>query len=284
MIKIPAGTYKIGTNDGIGFSEDKEGPQIEVYIHEFEISSTTVTNRQFDEFVKETKYITDAEKFGWSFVFHLLLSEKEKEKQIKHQGLQWWYGVEGCSWKHPFGADSSIDELMDHPVVHVSRNDALAYCAWTGLRLPSEAEWEVAAKGKTDNTKFYWEIDDLVPNGKYVCNTFQGDFPRENDCLDGYLGTAPVKTYEPNQYGLYQMIGNVWEWCSNPRGVPLDYFKNNTGRDIFKEHNRFNDEHYAIKGGSFLCHDSYCNRYRISARTGNTGASSSSNLGFRCVK
>lgn len=283
MILIKGGYYNIGTNGKEGFLEDLEGPQTRVYVKDFYIDETPVTNKEFLEFVKETNYVTDAERFGWSYVFSYFLDEETKKKSKQLDSLKWWYGVVGADFKHPEGRNSNIKDRLDHPVVHVSRNDALAYCKWANKRLPTEAEWEIAAKGGTENTMFYW-ADELSPNGKYFANTWQGEFPNVNTKDDGYTNTSPVKAYEPNQYGLYSMIGNVWEWCLNPQRVPLEYFAENTSQEIYEKHNHISDESYAIKGGSFLCHHSYCKRYRIAARTGNTADSTTNHMGFRCVR
>lgn len=283
MILIPGGEYEIGTNDNIGSFYDLEGPITKIKLDSFYIDETSVTNEEFMEFVKETDYVTEAEKFGWSYVFHIFLTDEIKEKSTSLDGLNWWYAVAGANWKHPEGKGSNILDRLDHPVVHVSRNDALAYCKWANKRLPTEAEWEVAAKGGTDKTKFYWG-EELLEDGKHHCNVWQGEFPVSNSKEDGYIGTAPVKTYDTNGYGLYQMIGNVWEWCLNPARVPLEYFNKHTSKEILKENIKEDDERYAIKGGSFLCHHTYCKRYRIAARTGNTGQSTTNHMGFRCVK
>lgn len=283
MIEIPKGNYQIGTDDQEGFPGDLERPATRIELDSFLIDSTTVTNREFLEFVRETSYVTESEKFGWSFVFHYFLDEEKKSQSKEVPGLITWYAVPGADWRHPEGKGSTIDDRMDHPVVHVSRNDALAYCEWAGKRLPSEAEWEVAAKGGTDREKYPWGKE-LLKDDQHHCNIWQGDFPKENTLEDGYANTAPVKTYEANGYGCYQMIGNVWEWCANPAKITLDHFKEKSGPEFWKEYNEVDDKAYAIKGGSFLCHKSYCKRYRIAARNGNTGMSASNNLGFRCVK
>lgn len=172
---------------------------------------------------------------------------------------------------------------MDHPVVHVSRNDALAYCAWADKRLPTEAEWEYAGRAGHDHRRFPWG-DDLEEGGKHHANTWQGEFPYENTAEDGYVGTAPAKSFSPNDYGLYQMIGNVWEWCLNPGRIDLSEFQEKTSFDFFKENYQPSQDVYALKGGSFLCHHSYCQRYRLAGRNANTGHSSTSNTGFRCVR
>ena len=278
MIRLEGGNFLMGTNDKDGFPQDGEGPVREVTIDSFYIDTTVVTNQQFAEFIKATDYKSDAERFGWSFVFYALLSEKMKDThpQVSDQ-TPWWCGIPGAKWNQPEGADSNIDGRMDHPVVHVSWNDAQAYCRWKGKRLPTEAEWEYAARGGLIQNKFPWG-NELTPNGEHRCNIWQGKFPAYNSREDGYLGTAPAKSYQPNAFGLYNMSGNVWEWCSdwfsrefhitalsiNPRG-PVD----GTAK--------------VIRGGSFLCHESYCNRYRVAARTSNTIDSSTSNMGFRCV-
>lgn len=283
MIYIPEGDYEIGTDENIGSFYDLEGPRTKVHLNAFYIDKTSVTNEEFMEFVKETGYITDAERYGWSYVFHYFLSEEIKEKSKQVAGLDWWYAVNGANFKHPEGKGSNILDRLDHPVVHVSRNDALAYCKWANKRLPTEAEWEVAAKGGTNYTKFYWG-EDLEQDGVHHINVWQGAFPNINTKEDGYASTAPVKAFEPNQYGIYQMLGNVWEWCLNPRRVQLTYFNENSIEEIELNHSHISNENYAIKGGSFLCHDTYCKRYRIAARTGNTADSTTNHMGFRCVR
>ncbi|MFW8053748.1 formylglycine-generating enzyme family protein [Vagococcus fluvialis] len=283
MILIPSTQKWIGTESDIGFDTDKEGPKVLVDLPAFEIDETTVTNEEFGEFVQKTGYLTEAEKFGWSFVFGYFLSDEAKEKSQKVNDLSWWYAVPGACWKHPEGKGSNVSTRLDHPVVHVSRNDAVAYCQWAGKRLPTEAEWEIAAKGLGNEELYPWGKERLV-NNQHHCNIWQGDFPTTNTMLDDYANTAPVKTYEPNDYGIYQMIGNVWEWCVNPRGIDLAVFQDISGQKFWQRYQLVDDNNYAIKGGSFLCHDSYCKRYRIAARNGNTAQSTSNNTGFRCVR
>lgn len=283
MIQIPGGTYAIGTDLPDGFSTDKEGPRISVTIGDFFIDETTVTNQEFEKFVAATKYVTEAETFGWSFVFHYFLRDEVKEKSRRVPQLTWWYAVDGADWRHPEGPGSSIKERMDHPVVQISRNDAVAYCQWADKRLPTEAEWEIAAKGGTDSERYPWGKE-LMENDQYHCNIWQGDFPITNDLSDGFAGTAPVRSYEPNGYGMYQVIGNVWEWCSNPARIDLTDFQYKSATDFWESNQEINDASYATRGGSFLCHQSYCKRYRLAARNGNTGSSAANNLGFRCVK
>lgn len=283
MKLIPGGRYIIGTNGIDGVPTDYEGPAVTIELPSFEIEATTVTNQAFAEFVDSTGYVTEAEKFGWSFVFHYFLDEATKAASKIAPNLPWWYAVDGADWRHPEGPNSTILERMDHPVVQVSRNDAIAYCQWANKRLPNEAEWEVAAKGGTEYDKYPWG-EDLLAEGRYHCNIWQGNFPLDNDLSDGFANTAPVETYEPNNYGCYQMIGNVWEWCSNPARIGLREFLETSADDFWVQHQSVNDDTYAMRGGSFLCHQSYCKRYRIAARNGNTGMSASNNIGFRCAK
>lgn len=284
MIEIPSGEYLIGTNEQeAGFASDREGPQVKVTLPAFLIDATTVTNADFAEFVAATGYVTEAEAIGWSFVFAYFLKEIEEKYQHPVPNLAWWKAVQGANRRHPEGPGSTLAGRLDHPVVQVSRNDALAYCHWAKKRLPTEAEWEVAAKGGQTYERYPWGETFLI-NDQYQCNIWQGAFPKENTLADGFSNTAPVKSYAPNGYGLYQMIGNVWEWCVNPRGIPLKAFGEISGQAFWQQYQKSDDANYATKGGSFLCHDSYCKRYRIAARNGNSGTSASNNLGFRCVK
>lgn len=283
MITIPQGCYQIGTDKGNGFINDNEGPKITIHLPEFLIDKTTVTNSDFKTFVDETGYITETEKFGWSFVFHYFLSDETKRNSQTVPGLKWWYAVRGADWRHPEGLDSTIEERMDHPVVQISRNDAIAYCLWANKRLPTEAEWEIAAKGGTSFEKYPWG-ENFLENDRYHCNIWQGNFPLENSLEDGFANTAPAKYYEPNGYGLYQTIGNIWEWCLNPARIDLDEFTKNNSNFFWENYQQIDDNSYATRGGSFLCHQSYCRRYRIAARNGNTGMSAANNLGFRCVR
>jgi formylglycine-generating enzyme required for sulfatase activity len=278
MIRLPGGGFLMGTNDEDGFHADGEGPVREIFLDSFFIEATTVTNLQFSEFIESTGYKTDAERYGWSFVFSGLLSEKERSAhpQVAQQ-TPWWCVIPGARWNQPEGEETNIKDRMDHPVVHVSWNDAQAYCQWAGKRLPTEAEWEYAARGGLVQKKFPWG-DELTPDGKHRCNIWQGHFPDYNSLEDGYLGTAPAQSFEPNNFGLYNMAGNVWEWCN-------DWFS----RDFHKTGPRKkpvgppSGQAKVMRGGSFLCHHSYCNRYRVAARSSNTIDSSTSNIGFRCT-
>jgi formylglycine-generating enzyme required for sulfatase activity len=278
MVKLPGGKFLMGTNDDEGFPDDGEGPVREITLDPFYIDATTVTNFQFSEFINATGYKTEAEMYGWSFVFFDLLSDKAKEAhpEVAVQ-TPWWCAVEGAKWDKPEGNDSHIDNRMNHPVVHVSWNDAMAYCWWAAKRLPTEAEWEYAARGGLVQNKFPWG-DELTPDGEHRCNIWQGTFPTYNSLDDGYLGTAPAQSFKPNNFGLYNTSGNVWEWCN-------DWFS----RDFHRLGARINPagpqqgDAKVMRGGSFLCHHSYCNRYRVAARSSNTMDSSTSNIGFRCA-
>lgn len=279
MLYMPGGVFQMGTEDQDGFPSDGEGPIRKVKVDPFYIDAYTVTNAEFSRFIDDTAYVTDAEKFGWSFVFHLLLSEQAKENVTQAvSGSPWWFMVEGATWNHPEGPDSTIKGRMDHPVTHVSWNDAMAYCAWSGKRLPTEAEWEFSARGGLEQKRYPWG-DELTPGGKHYCNIWQGDFPVNNTKADGYIGTAPAKSFPTNRYGLYNMSGNVWEWC-------IDWFTNQPDQKGGCDNPKGAQTGHSkvIRGGSYLCHASYCNRYRVAARSSNTPDSSTGNMGFRCVK
>lgn len=278
MIKLPGGNFLMGTNDEEGFPADGEGPVREITLNSFYIDITTVTNLQFSEFIKATKYITDAGRYGWSFVFYGLLSEEDQKAGYEVAATTpWWCAVPGAQWDHPEGGKTNINERMDHPVVHVSWNDALTYCQWIGKRLPTEAEWEYSARGGLVQKKFPWG-DELTPNREHHCNIWQGNFPGYNSLEDGFLGTAPAKSFKPNDFGLYNMSGNVWEWCND--WFSSDFHKTGPQKNPSGPQQ---GEAKVMRGGSFLCHHSYCNRYRVAARSSNTMDSSTSNLGFRCA-
>jgi len=277
MVLIEAGSFLMGTDSDKGWEADGEKKVIEVSMNPYWISRCCVTNREFGEFVDDTGHVSEAEQFGWSYVFHILL-HKSVLKRIKPQnvqGLEWWYGVEGAYWRKPEGPGSNVKKRMDYPAVHISWSDAVAYCQWKGNRLPTEAEWEKAARGGLEQKIYPWG-DELHPEGKHRCNIWQGNFPLANTAEDGHVGPAPAKSFRANGFGMYNLVGNVWEWCS-------DWFSPNW-RLTHKEPNPQGPDTGArkvMKGGSYLCHDSYCNRYRVAARTSNTPDSSTGNLGFR---
>ena len=279
MVKLPGGSFLMGTDDDVGFPADGEGPVREVTLEPFYIGQTAVTNRQFSSFIRDTGYTTEAEEYGWSFVFFSFLSEESVRmaQQVVAQ-TPWWIPVEGASWRHPEGPGSTIRGRMEHPVIHISWNDAQAYCEWAGKRLPTEAEWEYAARGGLEQKRYPWG-DQLIPNGEHRCNIWQGSFPDHNTQDDGYVGPAPVRTYKPNGFQLFEVSGNVWEWCA-------DWFSPDYHIDGPRENPTGPPEGSArvMRGGSYLCHDSYCNRYRVAARTANTPDSSTGNMGFRCVR
>ena len=264
----------MGTNDPVQFPGDGEGPAREVTLGPYRISRFTVTNRQFADFVEDTAYDTEAERIGWSYVFHMFLPDDFPDTRGV-AAAPWWRQVYGADWRHPHGPQSDVEQLLNHPVVHVSWNDAQAYCEWGGTRLPTEAEWEHAARGGLIQKRYVWG-DELEPDGQTMCNIFEGTFPIENTAEDGYVGTAPVDAFPPNGFGLHNPAGNVWEWCG-------DWF-----RTTFDRNSRSTvpigpstGEAKVIRGGSYLCHDSYCDRYRASARSSNTPDSSTGNMGFR---
>lgn len=277
MILLPGGRFEMGNPHDNGYPADGEGPVHPVTLDPFWIDETAVTNARFEAFVRETGFVTEAERFGWSFVFGEFLPEHLK-RAPGPVAAPWWRQVHGADWRHPEGPESTLTGRGDHPVIHVSWNDAHAFCAWAGVRLPTEAEWEYAARGGRAGQTFPWG-NDLIPGGKHRMNVWQGTFPTKNTRADGYLSTAPVDAYQPNDFGLFNMTGNVWEWCH-------DWFN----VDAYANHARENPigpeqgDARVMRGGSYLCHRSYCNRYRVDARSANTPDSSTGNLGFRCVR
>ena len=272
------GSFLMGSNDK-RFPDDGEGPVRKVTVAPFAIACHAVSNLQFAEFVRQTAYTTDAERYGWSFVFEAQLSDEVRRMRANRAAeTPWWVAVPHAYWAQPEGPHSTILDRSDHPVVHVSWNDAKAYCQWSRTRLPTEAEWEMSARGGLEQAFFPWG-DELTPAGEHYCNVWQGNFPDLNTMEDGYLGTAPVHAFRPNGYGLHNVAGNVWEWCEDtfsPR------YHQVTAAD-----NPFHDApapNRSLRGGSFLCHDSYCNRYRVGARNSNSPDTSASNIGFRVVR
>ena len=283
---ILAQRFQMGDARGDGRPGDGETPVHEVELSRYRIDVTTVTNEQFARFVDATGYCTDAERSGFSAVFHLAFKGDDEDVLGVPPGTPWWLGVRGADWRRPSGRSSSIDDRPDHPVVHVSWYDAQAYCAWAGRALPTEAQWEAASRGGADGHRYPWG-DDLSPTASdgYRLNIWQGRFPDLNSLADGFLATAPVRTFPPNAYGLWQMVGNVWEWCAD--GWDARTYARDARRGTVRDpvaHGAGSDAARVMRGGSYLCHDSYCNRYRNAARTSNTPDSSAGNTGFRTVE
>ena len=258
LISLPGGEFLMGSDDGEGEPADGEGPARPVRLSTFRIARTAVTNRQFAAFVEATGYVTYAEEVGSSF------------------DAPWWRETPGACWSRPEGIGSDWRGRGEHPVVHVSWHDAIAFCDWAGLRLPTEAQWEYAARGGLQGRRFPWG-DELTPGGEHVCNVWQGRFPALNDGVDGFTGTAPADAFPPNGYGLHNVVGNVWEWCadgfsaSHPAGLQLDPIGPETS------------ERRVIRGGSYLCHESYCFRFRVAARSANMPEATAGHMGFRCA-
>ena len=275
MIRLEASSFLMGSDSSATFPHDGEGPVLEITLSAFYIAACAVTNRQFAEFVRATGYCTEAERFGWSFVFRNHVRHPETATAAEKP---WWLRVQGAGWSHPEGPDSCASKKDNYPAVHVSWNDALAYCDWAGFRLPTEAEWEYASRGGLSQNAFPWG-DELTPGGQHKCNVWQGEFPSRDSGEDGFIGVAPVDAFAANKFGLFNSVGNTWEWCAdffdviwradasglNPAGPPLGSTR-------------------VLKGGSFLCHESYCNRYRNSARIGNTPETSTGHIGFRVAR
>jgi formylglycine-generating enzyme required for sulfatase activity len=281
MVMVPAGEFLMGTNSREGYPDDGEGPVRRVRVRAFWIDSTSVSNAEFAEFVANTGYVTEAERFGWSFVFAGFLPDDFPPTRAVLEA-PWWRQVIGASWRRPAGPRSTIDHGKNHPVVHVSWNDARAYAQWAGKRLPTEAEWEYAARGGLEQRRYPWG-DQLTPRGVHRMNVWQGTFPTLNTADDGHIGTAPVDAYEPNGYGLFNMTGNVWEWCADWFSATFASEARVQGA-IDDPKGPASGERRVMRGGSYLCHASYCFRYRVVARSANTLDSSTGNLGFRCVR
>ncbi len=256
---VPDGPFTMGSTER-HHCADAEGPPRVVHVAAHRIAAYTVTNAGFAAFVADTGHVTSAERYGWSFVFGGLLPDRFPETRGVVDA-PWWRQVLGASWSRPEGPGSDLDGRDDHPVVHVSWLDARAYATWAGGRLPTEAEWERASRGGLEGRRYPWG-DELTPGGEHRMNVFQGTFPSRNTADDGFVGTAPVDAFAPNGWGLHQTTGNVWEWCA----------------DRF---DRSRDATRSMRGGSYLCHESYCWRYRCAARSGSAPDSSAGNVGFR---
>ena len=257
--EIPAGMFSIGNDGPDAVPGDGEGPVRPVTLDAFRIGAATVTNAEFAAFVRATRHVTDAVRLGSSFVFFLQLPPgRRREASHVVAELPWWVPVEHASWQRPEGPGSHVRDRMGHPVVHVSWRDAIAYCEWAGTHLPSETEWERAARGGLEGRRFAWGDELFDDAGVPRCNVFRGDFP--NAPLASWTpGPVDARSGAANGFGLFNVCGNVWEWCAD----------------------RVAPDRRALRGGSFLCHDSYCNRYRVAARSSNTADTSTSNIGFR---
>ena len=280
MVKLESVCFEMGTETEDGFPADGEGPIREVTLDGFWIDKYPVTNEQFREFAEAASYKTEAELFGWSFVFHNQLPRDRYGELVDDTvaGHEWWCKVNGADWAHPEGPDSNVDGRPHHPVTHISWNDALAYTDWAGKRLPTEAEWEAAARGGLEQKIYAWG-DELTPDGKHMCNIWQGEFPVKDIAEDGYAGPCPVDAFPANELGLYSVAGNVWEWCQDWFHPSYHVFAS-----ALNPVGPASGSSRVMRGGSFLCHQSYCNRYRVAARTSNTPDSSTINLGFRGVR
>ncbi|MFT4189262.1 MAG: formylglycine-generating enzyme family protein [Aeromicrobium sp.] len=258
-VRLDGGTFLMGADDALAYPGDGEGPVREVTVEPFEIGATTVTVAEFAQFVEATGHVSDAERFGDSLVFVGSLPDDAPPTRAI-ASTQWWRVVPGASWRAPEGPGSTVEDRADHPVTHVSQRDALAYARWVGGRLPTEREWEFAARGGLVQQPYPWG-GEREPDGERRMNTFEGRFP---SAPSRPVGTTPARSFAPNGYGLFNMTGNVWEWTSSPFSA--------------------RDPQPVLRGGSFLCHDSYCRRYRVSARIANTPDSSLSHTGFRLAR
>ena len=293
MVWIPGGSFKMGTDDQM-FPDAH--PMHNTTVRGFLMDEHEVTNAEFAQFVQATQYKTIAEQKlnpkdypgvpPESLVPGSAVFTPPNHKVSLDNPMQWWQYVAGADWRHPTGPNSSIAGLENYPAIHISYEDAAAYAKWAGKRLPTEAEWEYAAQAGRGNHRYYWG-DELKPGGKWVANIFQGDFPGSNSAEDGFVGIAPVKSYAPNPFGLYDMDGNVWEWCND--FYRPDYYSHSPANNPTGPPDSYDpEEPDAVKrvqrGGSFLCSDQYCIRYRQGSRGKGEVKSGSNNLGFRCVK
>ncbi|KAH8375647.1 hypothetical protein KR200_003904, partial [Drosophila serrata] len=268
MSIIPGGTVSVGT-DKPHFGQDREAPKRKVKVADFYLDKYEVSNDDFEQFVLATNYTTEAERFGDSFLFKTLLdpAEQKQLEDFRVASAPWWYKVKDVNWRHPYGPASNLNGLGQHPVVHVSWRDARKYCHWAGKRLPTETEWEAACRGGKEDKLYPWG-NKLMPRDQHWLNIWQGEFPDGNLADDGFEYTCPVDAFRQNVYDLHNMVGNVWEWTADLWDAT----------DVSLNPNRVK------KGGSYLCHKSYCYRYRCAARSQNTEDSSAGNLGFRCAK
>jgi formylglycine-generating enzyme len=300
MIWIAGGSFRMGSDRHY----PEEAPSHRVFVDGFWIDRTPVTNRQFKAFVNATRHVTTAQiapnpKDYPGALPHMIYAGSLVFAPSQHlcdrcDWRQWWTFMRGANWRRPAGPGSNIQTLDDHPVVHVSYSDALAYATWAGKSLPTEAEWEYAARGGLDGADYAWG-DMLTPGGRHMANTWQGNFPFINDEDDGFARTSPVTAFPPNGYGLHDMIGNVWEWTSDfwsarhpaDSGKPCCIPQNPRGGDEVASYDpaqpAITIPRKVLKGGSHLCAPNYCRRYRPAARHAEPVDTSTSHVGFRCV-
>tara|TARA_B100001093_G_scaffold450775_1_gene457786 strand:- start:7 stop:1071 length:1065 start_codon:yes stop_codon:yes gene_type:complete len=303
MVLVQGGEFMMG-GDGPDAKQD-ELPKHKVLVNSFWMDESEVTNDQFQEFIDATGYVTTAEKpIDWNEIKDMLPPGTPKPHdsllapssliffETKTEDLtdftQWWKLKRNTNWKQPFGENSTINEKGNHPVIHISWDDAQEYCNWAGKRLPTEAEFEYASRGGLENNLYSWG-NEPINKGILKANVWEGKFPSTNKTNDNFYYTAPVKSFEPNQYGLYDMAGNVWEWCSDwyhyeyYNMVASDILKNPTGPSNSYDPMEPYSPKKVIRGGSFLCNDSYCSGFRNSMRMKSTADSSSLHTGFRTV-
>jgi formylglycine-generating enzyme required for sulfatase activity len=298
MVFINEGTFEMGA-DNLQADND-EYPKHKVTVTGFWMDCTEVTNAQFEQFVKETNYITTAEKkIDWNELKKQMPIGTPKPSEDKLQPASlvfnsintevqgWWLFTEGANWKHPSGPKSSLVGKANHPVVQVSWDDAQAYCKWADKRLPTEAEWEFAARGNLQNNIYSWG-NEPINDGKPKANSWQGNFPKTNTLRDSFLKSAPVKSFPANGYGLFDMAGNVWEWCQdwydyNYYSTVANGTKNPKGPSKSYDPDDIYAQKHSIRGGSFLCNDGYCSGYRNARRMKETPDTGMEHIGFRCV-
>jgi sulfatase modifying factor 1 len=301
VVFIPGGTFRMGSDTHY----PEEAPAHDVSVGDFWIDRTPITNKQFRKFVNATGYVTVAEIKPTAGDYPGALSHMLKAGSLVftqpktsvdlRDWSQWWKFKFGANWRRPGGPRSSVSGLDDHPVVHIAYRDAEAYAAWAGKELPTEAEWEFAARGGLDGADFAWG-DEFAPGGRHLANTWQGAFPQQNLATDGYERTSPVTAYPPNGYGLYDLIGNVWEWTTDwwaakhdanpsakPCCAPQDPRGNREAASRDPRQPNINIPRKVLKGGSHLCAPNYCRRYRPAARHAQPIDTSTSHIGFRCV-
>jgi formylglycine-generating enzyme len=276
-VRLTGGTFLMGSDEPVSRQADGEGPVRPVHVSPFRIEACAVTNARFAAFCLATGHVTDAERHGWSLVFAGLLPEDAPPARVASEA-PWWRLVLGADWRHPEGPGSSLVGRLDHPVVHVSWPDAAAFCAWAGGRLPTEAEWEYAARGGLEGKRYPWG-DELAPGGIHRCNVWQGRFPDGNDLEDGHLDTSRVDAFPPTGYGLYNVVGNVWEWCADWWSVA--WHRRGPHHD---PQGPLAGDRKVLKGGSYLSHHAHDFCYRVAARRGLPPDSSAGDVGFRCAR